>query len=551
MPKARAAGWLLAPFAAGAFLRLWNVAAQVASGDELHAVRAVLSGRPWWQILFTFELSDNCPPLSALYAFLHAHGAPPTEWLFRLPVLAASLAALVALPLLARRLVEERAAAIFAWLLALSPILTLYSRIIRPYGIVALVSFLAAAAFWEWWQRRRPAAAAAYVVCATLCAFFHLGTAPFVVAPFLFAAGALVAVRRPARPGLWAIVALGLSVVAGFASFLVPAWPSLSVLIANKKNPLELSWAEAGAVLELQAGGGRVLAAAFLWALALWGLGHLFRRDAPLAAFTATLAAGQLAGLIVLAPEMLGHPLVLDRYLIPMLPLVLLWAAAGLADLTARLGARAASASAKWRGAVGPAAAALAVVALALAGPFADPAYWRSPFVHHNDYVAFFCPRASLPAARIPRFYRETLATAPPGALLEFPWIPLWSNMRAFYVYQEAHGRDVLVAEVPIEPGWRQLSFRNLPLASPEGFLASRARFLVVHWNLLEEERAVTPHCWPLFSQMKEKHQRILLNQGRRMAGALLERWGAPDEDRDGVAVWDLARLRQAGLARR
>ena len=68
--------------------------------------------------------------------------------------------------------------------------------------------------------------------------------------------------------------------------------------------------------------------------------------------------------------------------------------------------------------------------------------------------------------------------------------MPLWSDMRALYVYQEMHGRDVLVAEEPVGHGQERL----------------------------EEESAVSPHCWPPFTQMKEKHRRLLSNQGHKRA---------------------------------
>ena len=92
-----------------------------------------------------------------------------------------------------------------AWLFALSPILVLYSRIARPYEILALATFGAALAFDRWWRTGSPGAGAAFVALAAFSIYLHLGAAPFVAAPFLLGAG-LVARRYPAVRALGALV---------------------------------------------------------------------------------------------------------------------------------------------------------------------------------------------------------------------------------------------------------------------------------------------------------------------------------------------------------
>src|SRR3954470_22007048 len=124
--------WLLPPFALGTVLRLWNVRAQVLAGDEMHAVRVALVS-PLSHILTTYELRDNCIPLTALYRFLLERGVPLSELSVRLPMLLCGILALLVLPWIVARRVGPRVGHLFAWLLALSPLLVLYSRIARPY----------------------------------------------------------------------------------------------------------------------------------------------------------------------------------------------------------------------------------------------------------------------------------------------------------------------------------------------------------------------------------------------------------------------------------
>src|SRR5947199_154291 len=121
-------------------------------------------------------------------------------------------------------------------------------------GPIALLGFAATAAFEAWWRTRRRAAAAAYVVLGALCVYCHLGSAPFVVAPFVFALGGLLLEKREDRPGLGAVVAVGLAEVAAFLAFLLPARDSLRELIGDKHNPLEIVPATVSGALELQAG---------------------------------------------------------------------------------------------------------------------------------------------------------------------------------------------------------------------------------------------------------------------------------------------------------
>jgi hypothetical protein len=537
-------GWLLPPFAIGAILRLWNVRAQILAGDELHAVRVALV-EPLAHILTTYELRDNCIPLTALDRLLVEQGIPLSELLVRLPMLLAGLLALLVLPAVAALLLGRKAAHLFAWLVALSPLLVLYSRIARPYLPIVLLGFVATAAFEAWWRTGRRGLSALYVLGAALAVWFHLGTAPFVLSPFLFALGTLIGERRwraaGGRPGLLALVAVGAATVAAILSFLLPARASLLALVAGKEESLDLAWGTLTGILRLQSGAVHLPAVILFWLAALGGLCQLFRVDRRLAAYTLTLVASQVAGLLILSPEMLDHPLVFDRYLLPVLPWVLLWVAAGLA--------------APWWpgqrpvGALGQGAAAFVLVgALFLAGPLADRDFLASSFTCHNDFVGFFCPRASLSGGQVPGFYRQVVKKERGAPVLEYPWVPLWSENRVYYLYQEVHHRDVLVAMVePLRRAAWGLDFRNMPFTSPEEFLGSRARYLIVHTDVLAEEAKVRGHCRPIITVMQPVHRRELERAGVRMARSLTAIWGEPDYKEEGLAVWNLERLRRAG----
>jgi hypothetical protein len=566
-----AAAAVLAAFAllavtAGIALRLWNLGGQVLGGDELHAVRAALS-QPLPALLTTYQLADSCIPLTALDRLLLDHGMALDEWRLRLPVLASGLAALAVLPALARRRLEPAARALFCALVALSPLLVLYSRIARSYMPATLLSFAAVMAFDSWWAPGRGsgagraggphAAAVAYVVLAALAVWFHLGTAPIVVAPLLYGAGelALAAIShtrssRGGGRGPWAsrrvaaLAAAGAGLAASCALFLVPAYPSLARVVAAKRQAQEVPAATWWAVLRLQAGTGQRLPALLFWAAALGGLAVLLHRRPRLGGYLAALALAQPLGILALSPLGLARPQVLDRYLLPALPVVLLWVAAGLAHpwwpRQGRLG----------RAGQRLGAAGLVLVWLA-AGPFADPDFRASSFMHHNDMVAFALPRATAPPGGPPVPYRAL--GGPPGtAVVELPWPPAWDFGRCFYVYQEIHGLRVLVATpAAVLPAGR-LRLRNRVSPDPAALLGSGARYVAVHRHLaVEEDRLRLPPGAPPPRRMPAALAAELAADGERAAARLAAAWGPPAFADADVAVWDLRRRPGAAPGRR
>jgi hypothetical protein len=319
---------LLGALAAGAILRLWNLGAQVMSGDEFHAIFAALE-RPVARILFVYQEADNCIPLTVVDRLLVDRGVALTEWIVRLPVLIAGFALLLLAPLWAWRRLGAGSAVALAWLAALSPGLVFYSRIARSYAPAALFGCAAVAAFESWHRRGGPARAARYIAFALIAIWFHLGAAPLVLSPFLVAAAALV----PARGrGTARLSLLAGATLAALAALLVPAHRTLLPLLASKHVKLEVSPQEAGEVGAWLAGvGSRRVAVAVALVLGA-GLAILLRRDRWLGGFALAGMAGQLAGILCFSP--VGHqsPIILARYLVLALPLALVPIAVTLGD---------------------------------------------------------------------------------------------------------------------------------------------------------------------------------------------------------------------------
>jgi hypothetical protein len=503
--------WLLPPVLAGALLRLWNIRAQILGDDELHLVRTALT-QPVGKILVTYQKVDACIPLSALYGVLVRNGARLTELGVRLPELLSGLLLLVLAPLWADRRLGRGTAMAYAWLLAVSPGLVLYSRIARPYMPVVLLAFGAAVAFEAWWREGGWGKGAAYSVLAALAFWFHPVAAPLVLSPLVF--GAFASFRDRRRALTLAGVAAG--TVVAFLVFFFPARESFLEVIRSKHQEVELTPRVFGALAELQAGTAVALLAGLFWVGAAFGVLRLAKEERRLAAFTGLLVAAQVAGLLWISPLGLDAPLIFHRYALVALPCVLLWLAAALGR---------------------PRVAGVVILVLALAGPFADRTWWRSSFPHHDDRLAFYVSR---PAAPLPAAYGKL----GPGVILEAPWIPVWRVSRAVALYQEIHGREVVTASPEPLLADPHLAFRNLVAVNPEAFLASRARWLVVHRDLGAEEEAIPDPLWPPRMGVGRRFRETFQTEGQRLPRILRHAWGRPDFADDRVVVWDLDRVR-------
>ena len=508
-------------------MRLWNLRDQILGGDETHAIRAAVN-LPLSKILVTYQQTDNCIPLTAFYKLLMLAGAPVGEMLLRLPVLFCGLAALLALPAAFEGRLGKGTVLAYRWILAVSPALILYSRIARSYMPMVLCSFGAVMAFEAWWRSRSWRSGGAYVALGALAVWFHLGAGPIVAAPFAFAGIDALARRERLGRDLRDLALLGLALAAAFALFLVPALGSLREVVAGKHVEQAAPWGALPGVLKLQAGTGYGWPAAFFWGMALVGLGLLLRTDRRLALYTVTVVAGHAVGLLILSPVGLENPVIFNRYLLPVLPFVLLWVAL------------AAGWSERWIGwRVGG-----LVAILLLMGPFTDPVTWRTSFLHHNDFVAFYKPRPSLPADAVPDFYRRLHGET----VVEFPWLFMWEANRSFYLYQEVHRGRVMVASPQGILYRPPLALRNAVAPEPGAICRSGARYLIVHRNVAQEEERIAAG-----GRLAEEDAQPLRRLVRSSAAALGERltgeWGAPVYEDGVVRVWDLGRVCGRGMA--
>lgn len=571
---------VLLPFAAGMLLRLWRLPRQILAGDELHAVRTAIHN-PVETLLTTWFGADPSIPLTLLYRLWLDAGGRLTEMGLRLPVLATSVLFLFLAPVLLARVLGRPAAGVFAWLAAASPALVLYGRIVRSYLPVACFGFLAAALFWGWWERVRGGGpdgerqgrawpwGLGWVLCAAFTLWLHLGAGPFLVAPFAFAAGELLL-----RSGLWrtgsrgsgrswaALVLLGLGFAAACLAFLLPGWGSFLVLVEGKSSRQPVPWPVAREALELATGGGdRIWELAWVagfWLAALAGLGRMLRRGAGprirrLGLYGLALAGGHALGLWWLAPMGRAAPVILFRYHLIALPVVLAWIAVALVGVCGGGAEPAQGRSPPWRPPAWAGLGAALALGSVLVGPLAGFQFLHGNFAHHVDSMAWSRPAPKLVEGVVPEIYHRLADREPSdggGPVLEYPWHWVWSWGRAFPLYQEIHRRQVLVS-VPMPLFFdERVAFDRVVGPDREAFLASRARWLLLHLKPLgEEDRLVLPpgarRAWPC--PEAERHR--VHTAAKRMAGWLERGWGPPHHAGSRIVAWDLEAVRAARSA--
>jgi hypothetical protein len=254
----------------------------------------------------------------------------------------------------------------------------------------------------------------------------------------LSALRATTAARNP-RP-LWRLLAIGALVLALLAPVLGPPlyfdWSAL----AEKAGQHAVTAESAYRTLLLMAGTASPIALGALLALAAIGTRAFWRRDRGFALYIVTLIG--VFGLLVVATRAIwiGHPLVQARYMLPVLPFVLLAAAAGATALAQRIGGD------------GAAAAAIIAVpaAMLLAGPLPRLLYEPNQFLGHMrfqfDYDDAHNPYVTLvPPTPFPAFYDE-LARRPAGSLtlIEMPWSHE-SQFNPLPFYQQRHRQQVRI----------------------------------------------------------------------------------------------------------
>jgi hypothetical protein len=451
-------------FVAGLILRLYLFTDQVLIDDEWHGLYYTIGKSPLWLLTHFSIPGATCIPLN-FYTWALGATVGWSESMLRLPSIAAGLLCLAIGPWLARELIGRRCAALLALLLAISPMMIFYSRISRPYSLVAFLSFASILLAARWRQSGRLRDVLLFIAAAALAVYFHLFAVVAVVVPFLvtlvvhiharWRKMSLAAVAGPPMRHWFAAAAT----IACITAILV-----LPALIASLRSTFfkvaltgNLHWKSIPEAAMLFAGTGQPVLALLFWASAVAGAFEVCRRAPWFGAVIISLYPLHAIALILSRPDAAQSAIVLARYCIPLLPVSLLLVACGVYAILDGIGARVV-----LRPALPVAAVMGGIAALGLAGPlpqcYVPPNNFTSHGVYQHRYgiidwrLSFysdFTPSGfpfitTIRVDEVAPFYRQLGERPDSAPIVEYP-MAIGDHFNPLYYYQHFHRRPVIV----------------------------------------------------------------------------------------------------------
>lgn len=566
---------ILLAFLLGAGLRLHGIRGQVLLDDEWHGVSFVI-GKTCGQILSGFNPTDNSSPPLNLYRLWLRDTVGWSETGLRLPALLAGLAGVCLMPWCLRREVGARAAVLFAFLLAIAPLLVFYSRFSRAYSIVALLGFLTIFACFRWADGGRWRVATCFVLSAGLVVFFHLSALIVAAAPLgvvLAAKGvdrafASTGRRRLVTPGLPACLLTAGVLLLLLLMVLIPPLRHSASLPWGRGDLAALSAARTAAMLSGTA--NPFAATAFMLAM-VGGAVCLWRSKPLLVWMVLGTAVACAAALAISRPAGADHPIVVLRYAMALVPWALLFAAVG---LDRALQGAAAVAGPRYGRPVAATAAVACVVLLLLLGPLTDTYRSTNSFTNHSAFQGAYgrrtwarsdarhiLPAAEIAAADVPLFYKVLGEADAVKAIVEYP-LDICNYNNRFYYYQHFHGKAVIAGYTTDRQSWgielaedpaavggftlgmlaadqilcrvsdpSRLAFRNMvDVANAAQLKRSGAAYLVLHKDL--RALKVLPDG---FGTVTVRYRSTAL-----LAERYRSRWGEPVFEDDRIVVFQI-----------
>ena len=423
-------------FAIGAWLRIRGLGSQIIIDDEWHALHKLMRA-DMLDIVTHLDYADYSIPLTVYYRWLQ-DTIGIGEWGMHMPMLAAGIGLVAVGPWVTRSWAALPVRATWAALLAVSPLLVYFSRTARPYALTVLAATIALVAFERWFrgERRRGEWATAYVAATFAGGYLHMTSLAFTLMPFVYFG---VRALRHDRDGLPRLIRMAVATALPLALVLLPPVLNDWFMFTAKAGVDSVTVASSYRTLLMLAGSAYGAVAAVLVSCAIVGGHRWWRRDRVLAGYVFAVAAGGTLAVIAARPNWVMHPLVLARYLAPILPMILLLAAEGVIALTPQRPAL-----------LHAPIVALLAGALWAAGPLPAQSYEPNQFSGHLrfqfDYDDAYNPYVQQAVVDpVPAFYRE-LAQAPAGTLtlIEAPW-SLESHFNPHVWYQRIHRQNVMI----------------------------------------------------------------------------------------------------------
>jgi hypothetical protein len=436
----------------GAVLRCFQLQDQVLIGDEWRPIN-VAARFGFGEIVS--RLSDTGIPSKpgdfsipvALYYRLLLDTIGLSEVGIRTLFVVSGLLSIVILPLLIRRITGSFISNLFSWLLALSPLLILYSRFSRPYDIISFLGFFAVIVFYDWWRTGDRRYAAGYIILCGMAAYFNMVVLPFVLAPFLFcSASAFLSRNSSLRFSLIRLLPLGLLTLAFLALLFVPPLLHEYGTIAARTGDESIEPIALWKAFLILIGAVRTLPmVTCIFLLICIGSLKKYEFARSFSGYLIFLSIVQVIAVIVARPIAGKGPHVLARYLSVIIPVLMLFVSAGVAQVLAFVP------KGRW-GWVHTSCAGAVCLALFLEGPIPSAVFGNGRVAHIELFSRFMWGEKyertifEKLVKRVPYFY-ERLSMLKPGSvsIVEAPFH--WERVHLL-AYQMLHRQNVFMGSV-------------------------------------------------------------------------------------------------------
>jgi len=319
--------------ALGIYLRLNQFLLQTLMDDEWHAVNKLLSSSPK-EIASSFGHADYSIPLTLFY-WLESKLFGLSELMMRWPMMLIGTITLISFPIYAKKHFHLSVVVVFAFFIAVSPVLIEYSRIARPYAITLFLVYFSLFLFYKFYNshEKQLIRGLLYIIIASLAVWLHLIVVFFIAAPFaLELTKAIFSNNSDKKQYILKLFKLGIPTLLLICLLTVPPLFNDMAAISSKAGNNIPNIDTLLGFLHLCFGTSSELLVSVLSILCLIGLFSLIKKS--ILALNIILGFGlTLLVIFTVQPAWVHIPITFTRYVLPIMPLILLSSAIGLIQL--------------------------------------------------------------------------------------------------------------------------------------------------------------------------------------------------------------------------
>lgn len=467
---------------AGMYLRLFHIQGQFLLGDEWHALTAAKTHTLPELVLMYFKNATSIPMNAYCRILFVTVGW--NELLIRLPSIMSGLAALVALPLLIRKISNNSTAIIFLFFLSLSPFHIFYSRFARPYSTFVFLLFVCTLSTYLWLRDKNKLYMLIASISGALSVYFHLFALPSVAAALVSPALLKLICKDKDGSNRFEVSWRAIITYWTVFLFLTISFYFFPMLLGMPKMIFGYNFIDRRdhigmqtmlGILPFLSGTHNWIATASLMLASLWGVTAIIRTNTFLTALLASTVGFSVLFTCIVKPVCVEIPNVFFRYNFIILPVFLFFLAVGLNDIFQRLIRRGNGTKEKLGHAILPVTLTIAMAIFYFRmTPLVNMIQEYSNFILHSaiqesyetinweatyrsydyplngemhDVQASGCGIApgymSLTQSQIPAFYKRISQQHDVTAIIEYPFL-LHDHLNIYYFYQHFHGKRVI-----------------------------------------------------------------------------------------------------------